>query len=116
MDRKEREGKAKSAPWAEFIARVLINIAGNIQGLGHGRGNRRVNCLTGIANGRIDGKRIGELLRKLPPEQEKVVRLYFGLGCKLPIRLTNWHRNLEYRCKGSPVCSARRNGGWHGKG
>jgi DNA-directed RNA polymerase sigma subunit (sigma70/sigma32) len=30
----------------------------------------------------MDGKRIGELLRKLSPRQEKVIRLYFGLGCQ----------------------------------
>jgi DNA-directed RNA polymerase sigma subunit (sigma70/sigma32) len=30
----------------------------------------------------MDLQRISELLRKLSPEQEKVIRLYFGLGCQ----------------------------------
>jgi len=40
----------------------------------------------GILNGggRVDMDRISELLRMLNPEQEKVVRLYFGLGCQRP--------------------------------
>jgi DNA-directed RNA polymerase sigma subunit (sigma70/sigma32) len=32
----------------------------------------------------VDLKRISELLRMLNPEQEKVIRLYFGLGCQRP--------------------------------
>ncbi len=28
--------------------------------------------------------RISELLRRLSPKQEKVIRLYFGLGCQRP--------------------------------
>jgi DNA-directed RNA polymerase sigma subunit (sigma70/sigma32) len=32
----------------------------------------------------MDLHRISELLRKLSPRQEKVIRLYFGLGCQLP--------------------------------
>jgi RNA polymerase primary sigma factor len=32
----------------------------------------------------MDSKRIGELLRKLPPKQEKVVRMHYGLGCERP--------------------------------
>jgi RNA polymerase primary sigma factor len=30
----------------------------------------------------MDLPRISELLRKLSPRQEKVLRLYFGLGCR----------------------------------
>jgi DNA-directed RNA polymerase sigma subunit (sigma70/sigma32) len=30
----------------------------------------------------MDLKRISEILRRLPPRQEKVIRLYFGLGCQ----------------------------------
>jgi hypothetical protein len=30
----------------------------------------------------MDINRISELLRKLSPRQEKVIRLYFGLGCQ----------------------------------
>jgi DNA-directed RNA polymerase sigma subunit (sigma70/sigma32) len=30
----------------------------------------------------LDGKRLDDLLRSLSPIQEKVVRLYFGLGCQ----------------------------------
>src|SRR5580658_9008494 len=30
----------------------------------------------------IDLKRISEILRMLQPRQEKVIRLYFGLGCQ----------------------------------
>ena len=33
---------------------------------------------------RLDQDRISELLGKLTPRQEKVVRLYFGLGCQRP--------------------------------
>ena len=29
-----------------------------------------------------DPERLSEVLRKLTPQQEKVVRLYFGLGCR----------------------------------
>ena len=32
----------------------------------------------------MDLKRISEILRRLPPRQEKVIRLYFGLGCQRP--------------------------------
>jgi hypothetical protein len=32
----------------------------------------------------VDVNRISELLRMLAPEQEKVIRLYFGLGCQRP--------------------------------
>src|SRR5581483_4103667 len=33
---------------------------------------------------RLDRDRISELLRQLTPRQEKVIRLYFGLGCQRP--------------------------------
>jgi DNA-directed RNA polymerase sigma subunit (sigma70/sigma32) len=32
----------------------------------------------------IDLTHISEILRTLPPRQEKVIRLYFGLGCQRP--------------------------------
>ena len=32
----------------------------------------------------MDTDRISELLRGLRPRQEKVLRLYFGLGCERP--------------------------------
>jgi DNA-directed RNA polymerase sigma subunit (sigma70/sigma32) len=32
----------------------------------------------------MDLKRISEILRMLPPRQEKVIRLFFGLGCQRP--------------------------------
>ena len=32
----------------------------------------------------IDLHRISEILRMLQPRQEKVIRLYFGLGCQRP--------------------------------
>ena len=32
----------------------------------------------------VDLERISELLRRLKPEQEKVIRLFFGLGCQRP--------------------------------
>jgi DNA-directed RNA polymerase sigma subunit (sigma70/sigma32) len=32
----------------------------------------------------MDQSRISEILRMLQPRQEKVIRLYFGLGCQRP--------------------------------
>jgi DNA-directed RNA polymerase sigma subunit (sigma70/sigma32) len=32
----------------------------------------------------MDLNGISEILRMLPPRQEKVIRLYFGLGCQRP--------------------------------
>jgi hypothetical protein len=32
----------------------------------------------------VERDRISELLRQLPAQQEKVIRLYFGLGCRRP--------------------------------
>ena len=43
----------------------------------------------GLANGKgtktgLDRDRISELLRELTAREEKIVRLYFGLGCQRP--------------------------------
>src|ERR1041385_8388392 len=32
----------------------------------------------------VDRDRVSRLLKRLQPRQEKVVRLYFGLGCRRP--------------------------------
>jgi hypothetical protein len=47
---------------------------------------RCAEALQGILKGgdQIDLNRISEILRMLKPRQEKVIRLYFGLGCKRP--------------------------------
>jgi len=34
----------------------------------------------------MDLQDVSERLRKLSPQQEKVIRLYFGLGCERPHR------------------------------
>jgi hypothetical protein len=44
-----------------------------------------VNCQrlpVAMTNGAMDLQRIFSLLRRLPPWQEKVIRLRFGLGCR----------------------------------
>jgi hypothetical protein len=56
----------------------------NSDGLERARAKLRINCETGLLNERdgMDINGISELLRKLSPRQEKVIRLYFGLGCQ----------------------------------
>jgi hypothetical protein len=80
----EREGKAKVASVREFLRRVFSHIGRIREELERARGKLRVNCETGLLKepDGMDINGISELRRKLSPRQEKVIRLYFGLGCQ----------------------------------
>ena len=81
MDQKEPRSKANGAPNGQFIRHVFLDL-------------RRpklwdavaVHCESGFRKTRrpLDLDRISGLLRGLRPQQEKVIRLYFGLGCQRP--------------------------------
>ena len=81
MDQEGWEGKAKVAPCAEFIRRVFSDMRGIAEGWEGGCGKLRDS---GQEDAQVDGEQISGLLRKLSPRQEKVIRLYFGLGCERP--------------------------------
>ena len=82
MDQKEPEGKANLAS-GEGVSSAYFQQ--------HARDSRRsrdraaVNCHQGShRTGPNESPGHFRLLRKLRPRQERVIRLYFGLGCERP--------------------------------
>src|ERR1039458_7152378 len=80
MDQQGRESKANEAQLGQFILRGFMSRWST-----HGR--LETDCANVPKNSRkrddaVDMEGISRLLRGLPQMQEKVLRLYFGLGCK----------------------------------
>jgi hypothetical protein len=80
MDQQGRESKANEAQLGQFILRVFMSMWST-------HGSLEPGCAKLPKDSRkrgeaVDMEGISRLLRGLPPMQEKVLRLYFGLGCK----------------------------------
>ena len=80
MDQQGRESKANEAQLGQFILCVFMSMWST-------HGSLEPGCAKLPKDSRkrgeaVDMEGISRLLRGLPPMQEKVLRLYFGLGCK----------------------------------
>jgi hypothetical protein len=79
MDQQGRESKAKEALLGQFILRVFMSMWSM-------HGSLEPGCAKLPKDSRKRGEAVDmegiSRLRGLPPMQEKVLRLYFGLGCK----------------------------------
>ena len=82
MDQKQPRSKANGAPNGQFIRSLFIEMCKETETLGHGCGTLRIGVPK--TSRPLDLDRISGLLRGLRPQQEKVIRLYFGLGCQRP--------------------------------
>ena len=80
MDQKGPESKANEGLLGEFILLVFMSMRrtkGSLEA-----GYAKLPTDSRKKGEAVDMEGISRLLRGLPPMQEKVLRLYFGLGCK----------------------------------
>ncbi len=63
-------------------ASEIVSLSGEAIVVGVAESMAARATLVRTTNGAMDLQNLSSLLRRLPPRQEKVIGLYFGLGCR----------------------------------